>query len=138
MVLGCGLTKPSAVPAKRVSSDISRPSGNRGRLGDSRGRYEGDALVVETTNLQNGRNGSSADLRLVERFTRVAPDVLQYEYTMHDPTTWVQPWTARVFMRPTPGTGTLYEFACHEGNYAIVNTLRGARAQDRSAAAAAR
>ena len=115
-----------------------RTSTFRGRLGDSRGRYEGDALVVETTNLTNGRNGSSADLRLVERFTRVAPDVLQYEYTMHDPTTWVQPWTARVFMRPTPGTGTLYEFACHEGNYAIVNTLRGARAQDRAAAAAAR
>ena len=74
-------------------------------LGDSRGRWEGDTLVVETTNLKTGRNGSSRDLHLVERFTRVATDTLQYEYTMNDPTTWTRPWTARIFMRPAPGTG---------------------------------
>ena len=102
----------------------------RNRLGDPRGHWDGDTLVVETTNLKAGRSGSSSDLRLVERFTRVDQDTLQYEYTMHDPTTWTRPWTARVFMRPAPGTGVIYEFACHEGNYAVPNTLHGARALD--------
>ena len=101
-------------------------------LGDSRGRWEGDTLVVETTNLKRDANfsGASRDLRLVERFTRVGPETLQYEFTMHDPATWTRPWTARIFMRPAPGTGVIYEFACHEGNYAIANTLRGARLQE--------
>ena len=103
----------------------------RTALGDARGHWEGDTLVVETTNLKaGGRNGSSSNLRLVERFTRVDRDTLQYEYTMHDPTTWTQPWTARIFMRPAPGTGVIYEFACHEGNYALEHTLRGARLQE--------
>ena len=111
----------------------------RGNLGDSRGHWEGDTLVVETTNLkQGGRNGSSNSLQLVERFTRVDRDTLQYEYTMNDPTTWTRPWTARVFMRPAPGTGVIYEFACHEGNYAVPNTLLGARAQEKAAEDAAK
>ena len=104
--------------------------------GDSRGHWEGDTLVVETTNWTRGSNGSSRDLRLVERFTRVGPETLQYEYTMHDPSTWTEPWTARIFMRPSPGTGVIYEFACHEGNYAIEGTLRGARLQEAAAATA--
>ena len=88
--------------------------------------------MVETTNLKRDANfsGASRDLRLVERFTRVGPETLQYEFTMHDPATWTRPWTARLFMRPAPGTGVIYEFACHEGNYAIANTLRGARLQE--------
>ena len=108
------------------------PSQLRGNLGDSRGRWDGDTLVVETTNLKRATNfsGASSDLRLVERFTRTEPDTLQYEFTMHDPTTWTTPWTAQIFMRPAPGTGQIYEFACHEGNYAIANTLRGARLQE--------
>ena len=106
----------------RLSSDI------RSALGDSRGHWEGDTLIVETTNLKAGRRGASSHLRLTERFTRVADDILQYEYTMDDATTWEQPWTARVFMRSAPGTGAVYEFACHEGNYSLANTLRGARA----------
>ena len=110
------------------------PPSVRTRLGDSRGRWDGETLVVETTNLQSGVRGSSNDLRLVERFTRVAPDVLQYEYTMDDPSTWTQPWTARVFMQPSPGTGIIYEFACHEGNYAVEHTLRGARVQEAATA----
>ena len=115
------------------------PTTIRRALGDSRGHWEGDTLVVETTNLKaGGRNGSSSNLQLVERFTRVDRDTLQYEYTMNDPTTWTRPWTARVFMRPAPGTGVIYEFACHEGNYAIPNTLRGARAQEKAAGRAAR
>ena len=116
------------------------PTTVRSALGDSRGHWEGDTLVVETTNLKAGgrRNGSSSNLQLVERFTRVDRDTLQYEYTMHDPTTWTRPWTARIFMRPAPGTGVIYEFACHEGNYAIPNTLRGARAQEKAAEHAAK
>ena len=108
------------------------PAGLRKDLGDSRGHWDGDTLVVETTNFKRdvNFNGASSDLRLVERFTRVADDRLQYEFTMDDPTTWTRPWTARLFMRPAPGTGRIYEFACHEGNYAIENTLRGARLQE--------
>ena len=102
----------------------------RSDLGSSHGRWEGDTLVVETTHLTAGSSGSSPDLRLVERFTRVGPETLQYEYTMDDPSTWTQPWTARVYLRPAPGTGVIYEFACHEGNYAIEHTLRGARTQE--------
>jgi len=111
-----------------IGDGASQPSGPRSDLGSSRGHYEGDTLVVETTNLSRGASGSSPDLRLIERFTRVGPETLQYEYTMDDPSTWTQPWTARVYMRPAPGTGVIYEFACHEGNYAIEHTLRGARA----------
>ncbi len=108
------------------------PAGIRTDLGDSRGHWDGDTLVVETTNFKRDGNfsGASSNLRLVERFTRVAEDLLQYEFTMDDPTTWTRPWTARLFMRPAPGTGNIYEFACHEGNYAIANTLRGARMQE--------
>ena len=96
-------------------------------MGSSRGRWEGDTLVVETTNLSRGVGGSTADVAVTERFTRVGPELLQYEYTLDDPSTWTRPWTARVFMRPSPGTGVLYEFACHEGNYAIEHALRNER-----------
>ena len=98
--------------------------------GDSWGRWYGDTLVVETTNLKRGSGGATRELRLVERFTRVGPETLEYEYTMDDSTTWTEPWTARLYRRPAPGTGVIYEFACHEGNYAIANTLRGARLQE--------
>ncbi len=106
------------------------PTALRGDLGVSRGHWEGDTLVVETTNLRRGAGGSSPNLRLVERFTRVGPETLAYDYTMDDPGTWTRPWTARIYMRPAPGTGVIYEFACHEGNYAIEHTLRGARLQE--------
>ncbi len=96
-------------------------------MGSSRGRWEGDTLVVETTNLSRGVGGSTADVTITERFTRVGPELLRYEYTLDDPSTWTRPWTARVFMRPSPGTGVLYEFACHEGNYAIEHALRNER-----------
>ena len=114
-----------------IGGESSQARGPRSDLGNSHGRWDGDTLVIETTNLSRGASGSSLDLRLIERFTRVGPDTLQYEYTMDDPSTWVQPWTARVYMRPAPGTGVIYEFACHEGNYAIEHTLRGARALER-------
>ena len=115
-----------------VSSDI------RGYMGDSRGHWEGDTLVVETTNVKApGRivaASTGEHLRLTERFSRVNTETLRYEFTVEDSTTWTKPWTAVIFMRPAPGTGLSYEFACHEGNYAIGNTLSGARAQERAAA----
>ena len=98
-------------------------------VGDSRGRWEGDTLVVETVNFhretafQGGLTGSS--LTLVERFTLVAPEVLMYEVTVDDPTAWTAAWTYQIPMQRNDLP--LYEYACHEGNYGIYNILAGAR-----------
>ena len=99
-------------------------------VGDSRGRWEAETLVVETTNFLRDTSfpGSSANLRLVERFTRVDADTLVYEFTVEDPTTWTRAWTAAVPMAKTEGP--LFEYACHEGNYGMTNLLAGARKQD--------
>lgn len=96
-------------------------------LGDSRGRWDGDTLVVETKGFSSKSNflGSSSGLHLVERFTRVGPDTLQYEATMSDTTTWTQPWTARLFFKRTDEP--LLEYACHEGNVGMYGILSGAR-----------
>jgi len=113
----------------------------RSYMGNSHGRWEGDTLVVETTNLRSGGQAGPSTgehLRLTERFSRPTGDTLRYEFTVEDPTTWTKPWTAVIFMRPAPGTGLMYEFACHEGNYAIRNTLSGARAQERADAGGSR
>ena len=107
--------------------------GPRSKMGSSRGHWERDTLVVETTNLLRGTSGSTRDVKVIERFSRVGPETLQYEYTLDDPSTWTQPWTARLFMRPSPGTGAIYEYACHEGNYAAELVLRSARATDAEA-----
>jgi hypothetical protein len=111
------------------------PASIRTWLGDPRGRWEGNTLVVETTNFSDKTNyrGSGANLRLVERFTRVAPDVLQYQVTLEDPTTWTRPWTIEVPM--VRSDGEMYEYACHEGNYGLKNMLTNARAAEQEAAA---
>jgi hypothetical protein len=103
-------------------------------MGSSRGRWEGDTLVVETTNFNGkvGFRGSGENLRVVERFTRVADDTLLYRFTLDDETTWTRPWTAEIPMTRT--IGPLFEFACHEGNYGLLNTLRGARAEEKKGA----
>ena len=107
-------------------------------VGDSRGHWEGETLVVETTNFLRETNftGSSASLHLVERFTRVDVDTLIYEFTVEDSTTFVRSWTARIPMKRSDGA--LYEYACHEGNYGMFNLLAGARADERAAAEAGR
>ena len=112
-----------------IPIDGAAPSrlGPPSAVGSSQAHWEGDTLVVETTNLSRGASGSTRDVQVTERFTRVGPELLQYEYTLDDPATWTAPWTARIFMRPSPGTGMIYEFACHEGNYAIEHALRNAR-----------
>ena len=105
--------------------------------GDSRGRWEGDTLVVETTNF-NGKNplrGSTEHMRLTERFTRVDADTIRYRFTVDDKSTWTRPWSAELLMRRT--TGPLFEHACHEGNYGLYNTLVGARLEEKKAAEAA-
>jgi hypothetical protein len=103
----------------------------RSWLGDSRGHWEGDTMVVETTNFSSKVNfqGAHENLRLVERFTRVSSDVMNYEVTVTDPTTWTKPWTFMIPLRHT--NELLYEYACHEGNYAMANILAGARAQEK-------
>ena len=106
-------------------------------IGLSRGHWDGDTLVVETTNF-NGRNpfqGSGDRMRVTERLTRVADDVIEYRFTVDDPGTWDRPWTAVNLMQRT--RGPLFEFACHEGNYGLYNTLVGARLEERLAAEAA-
>jgi hypothetical protein len=94
--------------------------------GDSRGRWEGKTLVVDTTNFspKSYYMGSAENLHLVERFTRVAPNRLDYTVTVDDPTTWTKPWTAVIRLKQTPEH--IYEFACHEGNYvSMVSMLSG-------------
>ena len=97
--------------------------------GSSRAHWDGDTLVVETTNFlrETGfmRGGSTRNLHLTERLTRVAPDTLLYDVTVNDPTTWTRPWSFVVPMQLNPDP--LYEYACHEGNYGLYNILAGAR-----------
>ena len=101
--------------------------------GNSRGYWEGDTLVVETTNFDTDRNwrGSSTGMRLVERFTRVDETTLEYEYTVDDPNTWTEPWTVNLPM--TLNELPMFEYACHEGNYSMDAMLGGARADERAA-----
>jgi hypothetical protein len=106
----------------------------RAWIGDSRGWWEGDTLVVETKNF-NGKNsyrGSTTGLHLVERYTRVGPDRLELRLTVSDPTTWERPWTVLLPMRPTEGE--LIEYACHEHNLSMVNILEVARDAEKAAA----
>ncbi len=101
-------------------------------VGNSRARWEGETLVVETTNFheQAGIRGSTPNARLVERLTRVSPVTLEYEFTVEDPETWTRPWTAQVQL--TKSNEPLYEYACHEGNYAMTGILGGARAEEKA------
>ena len=111
-------------------------------LGDSRGRFEGDTLVVETTNFTDrtgvGVNGGgqrhSEALKITERFTRTAGDTMSYRMTVDDPQTWTAPWTLEFPLARDDSYG-MFEYACHEGNRAMFNILSGARADERAAAA---
>jgi hypothetical protein len=114
------------------------PSGLRQWLGDSRGRWEGDTLVVDTTNFTDKTNfrGSTDGLHMIERIRRIDADTLNYEVTFEDPTTWARPWTVQM---PMPKTqGDMYEYACHEGNYGLMGILAGARAEEKAAEEARR
>ena len=106
--------------------------------GDSRGHWEGNSLVVETTNFNDKRNfqGTSENMRLIERFTRVAADTLVYEYTVDDPSIFTKQWTVRLPM--AKNSEPIYEYACHEGNYALPHALEGERNIEKAAAEAAK
>jgi len=108
------------------------PSNVRQWLGDSRGHWEGDTLVVETTNFTDKTNfrGADENMRLVERFTRVDADTIIYEFTVHDLSSFTKPWTAQIPMKRTPEP--LLEYACHEGNYAMEGMLRGLRTEEKN------
>ncbi len=114
------------------------PASLRQWAGSSRAHWDGDTLVVETTNFLRetsfARGASTRNLSLVERFTRVAPGTLLYEATVDDPTVWTRPWTYTVPMTLNPDP--LYEYACHEGNYGLYNILAGALADQLETAAA--
>ena len=123
----------------RIVPMDGRPHGSIPQwVGDSRGRWEGDTLVVDTTNFyaQTSLQGSTAKLHLVERFKRVDADTLVYEFTVDDPTTWTKSWTAEIPM--TKLNDNLYEYACHEGNYGMYGLLSAARAVDKAAADSAK
>ena len=113
--------------------------GIRQWTGDSRGYWDGDTLVVETTNFlrETGFRRGSTDqyLHLTERFTRVSPSTLMYEATIDDPTVWTEAWTYEIPMQHNDQP--MYEYACHEGNYGLYNMLAGAREAERAAEAAA-
>ena len=105
-------------------------------MGDSRGHWEGDTLVVDTTNFTAASitpyiQGSGESMHLVERFTRVNADTLLYQYTVDDPTTWTSSWTVSLPMRRSDGQ--IYEYACHKGNYGMTNLLVGARVEEKAA-----
>ena len=116
-----------------------RPHGEiRQWSGDSRGRWEGETLVVETQNFlrETSLGGSSKDTHLVERFRRVDPDTLMYEFTVEDPNNFTRPWTAMMPLRRTDGT--LFEYACHEGNIGMAGIMAGARRKDTQAVTSVR
>jgi hypothetical protein len=113
------------------------PQHVRTLTGNPVGRWEGETLVVETTNFTDKTpfEGSSENMRLIERFTRTAEDTILYQFTIDDPATWSRPWSAELPMQKT--IGPIFEHACHEGNYGLYNTLAGARAEEKKAAEAA-
>ncbi len=118
-----------------------RPHGSlRQWAGDSRGRWDGNTLVVDTVNFRAATLMTTGELspntHLVERFTRVDADTLLYEFTVEDPTTWTRSWTAQVPM--SKSREPMYEYACHEGNYSIYNILAGARQREQATEATAR
>jgi hypothetical protein len=114
------------------------PPAIRSYMGDARGRWDGDTLVVETTNFHpNGNpmggllNRASSNLRLTERFRRTGPTALEYTFTVDDPTVWTKPWTAVIHWQAAKGD--VLEYACHEGNYSLPGMLSGARADEAAA-----
>jgi len=103
--------------------------------GDARGHWEGDTLVVETTNFRpdRGWRGTSGNMKLIERLTRVDANTLEYKYTVIDPDTWTAPWTAAIPLRLADQPS--YEYACHEGNHSMQGILSGQRTEDKDVAA---
>ncbi len=107
------------------------PANIRQLHGDPRGRWDGDTLVVETTNYLNGFQGSTNNVTLTERYTRVGPDFINWQITVDDAATWTKPYTFMIRLKKA--NALIYEYACHEGNYAMEGILAGARAEEKKA-----
>ncbi len=125
----------------RLNSKAHLPANVRPWLGDSIGHWEGESLVVETTNFNPGDAFKmpigvyiSPNAKVIERFTRVSPTQLRYDFTVEDPATFSKPWRAEMVFEATKGP--IYEYACHEGNYALPGILAGARHEEAAAKAA--
>jgi hypothetical protein len=119
-------------------TDKHLPQNVRLWMGDSIGHWEGDTLVVETTNMrpEQAFRGASPQLKVTERFTRVNDKQIAYRFTVSDPEIYTQPYSGEVALNATKGP--IYEYACHEGNYALEGILAGARAQEKEALATAK
>jgi len=128
---------PEMIHSARIIPVDGRPhlaKGLRQWLGDSRGHWEGDTLIVETTNFRTDdgvifQNANPETYRITERFTRVDADTLNYEFTVEDPMTWTKPWSARIPWVKIDPKEQMYEYACHEDNYDMVHFLMGARSR---------
>ena len=131
MILVEMIHEPRIIP---VDGRPHLPPHVRSLTGNPVGRWEGETLVVETTNFNDrwAFQGASENMRLIERFTRVAEDRIDYQFTVDDPATWTRSWSAELPMQKT--IGPIFEHACHEGNYGLHNTLAGARAEEKKAA----
>src|SRR5688572_7212343 len=128
---------PEMMPAARIVPLDGRPklgANVRGYRGDSRGRWDGDTMVVETTNYfeKTAWRGAGEKLSVTERFTMTSPKTIRYQFTVDDPTTWTRPWSGEYEM--TRIDGPIYEYACHEGNYGLPSILKGARLAEEAAA----
>ena len=123
--------------ARVVPLDGRPPLNDRLRnwSGEARGRWEGDTLVIETTNFkpERGWRGATGNMKLIERLTRLDAETLEYKYTVIDPDTWTSPWTAAIPLRLSDQPS--YEYACHEGNHSMQGILSGQRTEDQEAAA---
>jgi hypothetical protein len=119
------------------------PSNTRQWLGDSRGRWEGDTLIVETTNIDQRLHGlwqerdwyGTPNARITERYRRVDADTIDFRYTIDDPTQYTRPWTVAIPWRKNNAPDRIVEYACHEGNRSLANVLSGARAREKAEAA---
>jgi hypothetical protein len=131
---------PEMIHSARIIPVDGRPHLNKALkqwLGDSRGHWDGTTLVVETTNFRSDdgvifQNANPATFKITERFTRVAADSLNYEFTVEDPATWTRPWTALIPWNKVDPDEQMYEYACHEDNFDIVHFLTGARKREKN------
>jgi hypothetical protein len=131
---------PEMIHSARIIPLDGRPhlgKNMRQWLGDTRGRFDGNTLVMETTNFRADdgvlfQGASPATYKITERLTRVAPDAISYEFTVEDPTTWTRPWTAMIPWTKIDPAEQMYEYACHEDNFDIVHLLSGARRREKN------
>jgi hypothetical protein len=134
---GTFVIQPEMMPVARIVPLDGRPKigvAIRAYRGDSRGRWDGDTMVIETTNYgdKTAWRGSSENLKVTERLTMTSPTTIRYQFTVEDASTWTRPWSGEYEM--TRIDGPLFEYACHEGNYQLPSILKGARRAEESAA----